>query len=352
MYYLTYRPRTINALDNSQVRDRLQNLLKSKKNIPHALLLVGSKGMGKTSTARILAKSLNCLENAYADKGDSFEPCNSCKNCMSIDSGSSPDVIEQDAASNRGIDEIRRLIKEAAFSPMMGRYRVYIIDEAHMITTDAFNALLKTLEEPPQSVIFILATTNEEKIPRTIISRCVRIPFGQAEISDIEHMLQRITKEEGVDLPKDLIHMIAQYSDRSFRDAAKLLEELIMQNKLTREEAEKYLGIRAKDHLLKIMNTTDLQGALSWVEEFTQNGGNIKLTLEDMLLKLKNQLLLKTKVDEGEEDLGYSLSEITTLMKLLHEAYNAIRISPIESLPLEIALVEFYNGRKKLEIKK
>ena len=199
MFYLKYRPQTIGELDNTQVREKISNLLKTK-DIPHAMLFVGSKGMGKTSTARIAAKAVNCLENLFAGKGTSSEPCNTCSNCTSIDKNSSPDVVEQYAASNRGIEEIRKLIKESSFAPMAGRYRVYIIDEAHMITPDAFNALLKTLEEPPKTVLFILATTNEEKVPTTIISRCVRIPFGQANKADIFHMLDRMIKKEHLEV--------------------------------------------------------------------------------------------------------------------------------------------------------
>lgn len=346
MYYLTHRPRTITELDNTQVREKMGKLLGSK-HIPHAMLFVGPKGMGKTSTARIVAKALNCLENVFAGKGTSTEPCNTCNNCISIDTGSSPDVVEQDAASNRGIDEIRKIIKEASFAPMTGSYRVYIIDEAHMITTDAFNALLKTLEEPPKTVIFILATTNEEKLPTTIISRCVRIPFGHAEKKDIEHMIDRIAKKEQITLPEEIKTLISTYSDNSFRDAAKLFEELVTQDKLTVDTAEDYLGIRAKQNLLAIMKSEDLSSALKWIEDFHDNGGNIKRTIEDMLQMLKKQLLLKSKVSSEGVDLGYSIGEITVLLKLFHEAYNAMKMSPIESLPLEIAVVEFYNQRKR-----
>lgn len=346
MYYLTHRPKTITELDNTQVREKMLHIL-SSKHIPHAMLFVGSKGMGKTSTARIVAKSLNCLENKFAGKGSSIEPCNTCPNCISIDTGSSPDVVEQDAASNRGIDEVRKIIKESAFAPMTGRYRVYIIDEAHMITTDAFNALLKTLEEPPKSVVFILATTNEEKIPSTIISRCVRIPFGQAEITDIEHMLSRIAKVENVPLTNELKTLIATYSDNSFRDAAKLMEELVTQDKMTVDDAESYLGIRAKQQLLAIMKSESLTESLKWIEEFTDNGGNIKRVIEDMLQTLKKQLLFKSNVTTDQKDLGFSIQEITMLMKLLHESYMNLKVSPIESLPLEIAVVEFYNLRKQ-----
>mgnify|MGYP000943718051 CR=1 FL=1 len=346
MYYLTHRPRTIAQLDNTQVRDKMEKIL-SAKTIPHAMLFVGSKGMGKTSTARIVAKALNCLENKFAAKSESFEPCNTCTNCISIDTGSSPDVVEQDAASNRGIDEVRKIIKESAFAPMTGTYRIYIIDEAHMITTDAFNALLKTLEEPPKTVIFILATTNEEKIPSTIISRCVRIPFGSAVTADIEHMLDRIAQEEKIPLTDELRTLISTYSDNSFRDAAKLLEELVVQQKLTVEDAENYLGIRAKQQLLSIMQAQSLAESLQWVEEFSENGGNIKRVIEDMLQTLRKQLLLKSNVTSETTDLGYTLQEVTMLMKLLHEAYINLKISPINSLPLEIAVVEFYNHRNK-----
>lgn len=346
MYYLTYRPKTISELDNSQVQQKIKNILQSKT-IPHAMLFVGPKGMGKTSTARIMAKTLNCLENSFAGKGDSIEPCNTCSNCLNIDTGASPDVVEQDAASNRGIDEIRRLIKEAAFAPMTGRYRIYIIDEAHMITTDAFNALLKTLEEPPKTVIFILATTNEEKVPKTIVSRCVRIPFGQAKKEDIMHMLERVAKGEKVTIPPELNTLISTYSENSFRDAAKLLEELVSQKKLTLDDARTYLGVRARENLLEILNKKPLSDSMGWIEEFTKEGGNIKRHIEDMLQLLKEQLLLKSGVTTDTMDLGYSIGEITQLMKLLHEAYNSMKFSPIESLPLEIAVVEFYNLKKK-----
>lgn len=346
MFYLKYRPQTIGELDNTQVREKISNLLKTK-DIPHALLFVGSKGMGKTSTARIAAKAVNCLENLFADKGTSFEPCNACSNCTSIDKNSSPDVVEQDAASNRGIEEIRKLIKESSFAPMAGRYRVYIIDEAHMITPDAFNALLKTLEEPPKTVLFILATTNEEKVPTTIISRCVRIPFGQANKADIFHMLDRMIKKENLEVSDDIKNIIYKYCDNSFRDAAKLLEELTLQGKHTIEEAQQYLGVNSKYSLLTLIKSKPLNESLSWVEEFSSSGGNIKRTIEDMLKILQQQLLLKSGIAVETEDIGFTVTEIAKLMKLLHEAYKNLKITPIERLPLEIAIVEFYNLKKQ-----
>lgn len=343
MYYLKYRPRTIEELDNTQVKQSIKNILQSKE-LPHAFLFIGPKGMGKTSTARIFAKAVNCLHNSFAGKSDSIEPCNTCSNCTSIDVSSSADVMELDAASNRGIDEIKKLIKESVFAPMTGKYRVFIIDEAHMITHDAFNALLKTLEEPPESVIFILATTNEEKVPVTIQSRCFRIAFGSAKKDDVAHQLNRIIKGENLQISPELIQLITQYSENSFRDAAKLLEELVIQNKFSVEEAKNYLGIRAKENLLKIMSEKPIAEALLWIDEFITNGGSVKFILEEILELLREQLLIKSKVKVGD-DLGYTIGEISSLLKLFTEAYGSLRITPIPSIPLEIAVVEFYNQR-------
>lgn len=346
MFYIKHRPRRIEDLDNSQIKEKITNLLESK-NIPHALLFVGPKGTGKTSTARIVAKSLNCLENSFSGKGSSFEPCGKCINCKNIESDSSPDVVEMDAASNRGIDEVRKLIKEASFSPMTSKYRIYIIDEAHMITKDAFNALLKTIEEPPETVIFIMATTNEEKIPDTIISRCLRLSFGRAKKQDVKDMINRISKKEKIDVNEELLEIISEHSDYSFRDAAKMLEELFVQNALDAKTAEKYLGIRAKGSLLTFMSKNDLKNTLSWLEEYTENGGNSKLLIESSLEILRKNLLAKSMGDTSEDDLDFSLKEISKLIGLFHEAYNMTKSSPIEELPLEIVVVEFYNFRSK-----
>jgi len=347
MFYLTYRPKTINELDNVRVKERMRKILESK-DLPHAFLLVGPKGMGKTSTARIFAKAVNCLKNKFAGKSDSIEPCNKCANCTTITSGGSPDVVEQDAASNRGIDEIRKLISEASYSPMSGKYRVYIIDEAHMITPDAFNALLKTLEERPKTVIFILATTNEEKIPVTIISRCVKISFGLAQKADLLHMLKRIIKSEKISVSDFFLEMITNYSENSFRDSSKLLEELITQNKLEVDEAKKYLGIRTKGNILQIIEKEDLKEAMIWTTEFVENGGNVKRLIEDILLTLQNQLVSKSTEDSDFHQLDFTLKELSQLIKLFHDAYQMLKISPVAELPLELAIVEFYNERNQV----
>lgn len=357
MFYLKYRPKTIQELDNSQVREMVKNIL-SAKEIPHAFLFVGQKGTGKTSTARIFAKAVNCLQNKFSHTSPkslkfpisppSFEPCNSCKNCLSIDSSSSPDVTELDAASNRGIEDIRNLVRESSFYPMTNRYRVYIIDEAHMITNDAFNALLKTLEEPPPSVIFILATTNQEKIPKTIASRCFFLNFARAKKSDMASMLKKIVAKENIKIDEQLLTLIARYADHSFRDAAKMLEELVTQGKLSYEQGKQFLGI-LRDNFFETLQNKDLKASLSWIEGFNQSGGNIKHLIELLLDDLRLALLSKNGVKTDElADFSFETDEIVLLMKLLTEAYNNLRISPIESLPLEIAVVEFYNSKNKL----
>jgi len=241
---------------------------------------------------------------------------------------------------------VKNLIKEAAFAPMSGRYRVFIIDEAHMITTEGFNALLKTLEEPPASVMFILATTNEEKIPKTILSRCFKILFGKAGKQDVIRMLERINKKEKLTVSEDVLKLIADHSDNSFRDAAKLFNELMIQNKLEENEARGYMGVRSKQSLFEILQTKPLKDALIWIDEFSRTGGNIKSLMEELLEELRGGLLFSYGVI-GEEDYKVKLTqkEIILLLKLLQDSYTFLRSTPIESIPLELAIVEFYNKR-------
>lgn len=341
MYYLKYRPKTVSELDNSFVKPKIQNILKSAS-LPHALLFIGSKGMGKTSTARIFAKSLNCFNTLFAKDNGVIEPCNECQNCISIDTGNSPDVVEQDAASNRGIDEIREIIRNAGFAPMTGKYRVHIIDEAHMITNDAFNALLKTLEEPPSTAVFILATTNEEKLPKTIVSRCVRVPFGTAKKEDILQMIDRIVKAENLTVSNELKDIIFNYCEGSFRDACKILEDLAIQSKLSPHEARAYLGVRSWGNLIEMLDQKNLATTMKWIVEFGEQDGDTAKLIEETLLILQSELISRST---GKEPIykNLTLNKISLLIRLLHEAHNTMKISPIDTLPLEIAIVEFYN---------
>src|SRR3989338_4754523 len=345
MFYLKYRTKTVEELDNTKVKEIIKKLLQLQS-LPHAFLFFGQKGTGKTSTARIIAKAVNCLSNDYASSERSesrssrsrqtrqprstwqartvknIEPCNTCRNCLSVDSSSSPDVIELDAASNRGIEDIRNLIKEASFFPMVNRYRVYIVDEAHMITNDAFNALLKTLEEPPASVIFILATTNQEKIPKTILSRCYFINFGRAKKSELIAMLNKIIQKEKINIDKELLELIARHADHSFRDATKILEELVTQNKLNLEAGRRFLGLM-RENFLETLQANDLKATLTWIEEFSQSGGNFKNLIEQLLEDLRIALLNKNGVKLEETDhIALDVTDVVVLMKLLSEAYK------------------------------
>jgi DNA polymerase-3 subunit gamma/tau len=204
-YYLKYRSRKLKELDLKSVRDALTEIVLSE-NIPHAFLFSGPKGTGKTSAARIIAKVINC-ENR---KKSSVEPCNKCEQCKLIDSGGNIDVIELDAASNRGIDDIRTLRDAVKLSPAQAKSKVYVIDEAHMLTTEASNALLKTLEEPPEHVYFILATTNSEKLIGTIRSRTTEIKFRKAEPEELLRSLKRVVKGEKIKVEDEALMMIAK----------------------------------------------------------------------------------------------------------------------------------------------
>ena len=199
VFYLKYRPQKIEDLDSLEVKERLSKVL-SSKSLPHAFLFTGPKGLGKTSTARIVAKSINCEK-----KGTGSEPCNKCESCKSITDGTNLDVIEIDGASNRGIDEIRDLREKIRLTPASSPKKIYIIDEVHMLTTEAFNALLKTLEEPPAHVVFILCTTEPQKVPPTIISRCFHVIFKRASETELMSSFNRIVKGEGLNIDKEAL---------------------------------------------------------------------------------------------------------------------------------------------------
>ncbi len=347
MFYLKYRPQTISDIDNTKVKEQFTLLLQNQK-IPHALLFTGPKGTGKTSSARIIAKAINCQNNLFAQKSKSFEPCNTCDNCISITKGNSADVVEIDAASNRKIDEVRELIDKIKFMPIHSRYKVYIIDEIHMLTKESFNALLKTLEEPPKNTVFILATTEVDKLPKTVQSRCIQCVFPKASKADIIHMLSRITTGEKIKVAEPVLEFIANHSDNSFRDAAKIFEQVMLQENLTIDGVKNIIGLQLeKDDLLYLIEKNKLADILTVLQSYEDKGGDFKVLIEVHLQKLHQLLLQKNGIAiDTSETYNLSMLQITKLIKLFQEAYNLLKVSPIESLPLEVAIVEYFNQSK------
>lgn len=343
MFYLKYRPQTIEEIDNKEARQKLSAFL-SSDSLGHAFLFSGPKGTGKTSSARIVAKSINCTNK----KKDSIEPCNKCENCIAITKGNSVDVIEMDAASNRKIDDIRELISQVIYSPITSKYKVYIIDEVHMLTKEAFNALLKTLEEPPSTVIFILATTEPEKLLTTIRSRCLSVEFTKAKKDDILRMLNRITTGEKITISDEVLNETVIHSDNSFRDASKLLEEFVNtyvsdQDRKSVENLRKVVGLRKDIHeFLGYIEGKKTKQALEYLTDFDEHGGNARTLIESCMAIFHGLILYKHKLIKSvHKEYSFSIKEISLLIKLFTEAYNTMKYSPIEILPLEIAVIEY-----------
>ncbi|HDH41198.1 MAG TPA: DNA polymerase III subunit gamma/tau, partial [Candidatus Altiarchaeales archaeon] len=260
--------------------------------IAHAYLFAGPHGTGKTSTARILAKALNC------EKGPTPLPCNKCSNCIEISRGESLDVLEIDGASNRGIDEIRELRERIGFSPIKARYKIYIIDEVHMLTHPAFNALLKTLEEPPHYVIFIFATTDPDKLPLTIISRCQRFDFRRIGTSDILRRLTQIVKEEKIDVTPQALELIARASENSMRDAEKILDQLTSYTleKINEKDVSQALGMVEDEFLARLTENLyhrDVLSNIKIIHQLIEKGKNPRWIVKGWLNWLRDLAMIK-----------------------------------------------------------
>ncbi|MEK7061375.1 MAG: DNA polymerase III subunit gamma/tau [Patescibacteria group bacterium] len=334
-FYLKYRPQTLEDLDLDLVREQLKKIV-SSGNIPHAFLFAGPKGTGKTSAARIMAKIVNCESKN--------SPCNKCQQCISIMKGNNIDVIELDAASNRGIDDVRVLRDTIKLSPAYAKKKVYIIDEAHMLTLEASNALLKTLEEPPDHVLFILATTNPEKLIETIRSRTTSIEFHKANPEETVRSLTNVVKGEKLKIDKDTLLSISKMSDGSFRDAVKILEQLVSQKiKLEKAEVEEYLfkkkAFNQKD-FINILLAKDGNKALLEIDDFVKKGVGVENVIDSLIIVLRESLLVKVGL-AGEEITNISKEELILLIELLLYARSQIALSPIEELPLEMAVIKW-----------
>lgn len=345
VFYRKYRPQKLSELDSESVRNSLFSILDSKE-IPHALLFTGPKGLGKTSAARIVAKIANC------QKRTSIEPCNRCDQCVSITNGTNLDVLEIDAASNRGIDEIRDLREKIMLAPGSAKKKIYIIDEVHMLTTEAFNALLKTLEEPPSHAIFILCTTEMHKVPETIRSRCFHVGFRKADGKELSRSLKRIILDEKIAIDDEAIAEIAQSSDGSFRDAAKLLEVARFRQgrkKIDSDVIADIIGnsIHAKDLIVALKNK-DTKDALSWLQTSIEKGLNIKVWIEDWLSGLHNRLLLYYQIQSGpvaSELEEFSEGDVKKLILLFTRAHQEMKTAVIPQLPAELAIIEYCSNK-------
>ncbi len=350
-----YRPQKIEELDLISIREGLGKVLKSGK-IPHAFLFAGPRGIGKTSAARIIAKAINCLKQTTNNKEQKVhpeslsrgEPCNQCDQCLSITAGNNIDVLEIDAASNRGIDDIRELREKIKLAPARAQYKVYIIDEVHMLTTEAFNALLKTLEEPPEHAIFILCTTAPEKLPETIISRCLRFNFKRPTIKEITEKLEKIVKEEELKVEKQALMEIARGVDGSFRDANKVLEQASFESKeinleTVREVLGQAVGFEPKK-LIGFLANRKIKEAVEEINRLTEAGANLRFYLGQLLDELRALLLRNygLEIDGQEtEEIDLSNGEIKELIHLFSRAAIELKEAVIPQLPLEMAVIEW-----------
>ena len=348
--YRRWRPQDFSALVGQEViRTALTEAIKTDR-IAHAYLFSGPRGTGKTSTARILAKALNCLQ------GPTPSPCNECENCVRINQGVAMDVVEIDAASNRGIDEMRDLRERVRLAPVEGLYKIYIIDEVHMLTTEAFNALLKTLEEPPASVVFILATTEPQKIPATIHSRCQRYDFRRLSVEETAAYLAQVAQGSGIDADEDALKLIAARSDGGMRDALSLLDQCsLSDDKVTAETVRALLGLVGREGirpLAQALGAADVAGVLRTMRQLMAQGRDVKQVLDELAAYLRAVLFQLTVPDFAEIELtderevlakigrDFTPERLMGITKRLHDLVGQLRWSQQPRALAELGLIE------------
>jgi len=354
MYQVLYRkwrsPTFSDVIGQDHVTTTLRRSLEAGR-LSHAYLFTGPRGTGKTSCARILAKAVNC------EQAQNGEPCNSCALCLGIDSGSILDVIEIDAASNNGVDNIRDLRDETNFTPSQGKYRVYIIDEVHMLSAGAFNALLKTLEEPPSYVIFILATTEVHKLPATVLSRCQRFDFHRLSAEDIAQRLLRVAGQEGLDLEEGAAMLLARVADGAMRDAYSLLDRCRVEGEaITAQAVAKCIGMADRRYLFELTDAfleRDIAACLELVNRLYQDACEMERLCEELLAHLRNLLILLTVRNPKEfllctdDDLklyhaqagSCSTPQLLRYMEILESTGASLRRSADRRMEMEMGLI-------------
>lgn len=372
VFYRKYRPQKFSDfIGQEHIIQTLTNAL-SAGNFSHGYLFAGPRGSGKTTMARIFAKVLNCVGRKLGK--DSFEPCNKCQHCKEITAGRALDLIEIDAASNRGIDEIRALREKIRFAPTKAGYKIYIIDEVHMLTKEAFNALLKTLEEPPAHVVFIMATTEPQKVLPTILSRVQRFDFHRADVSELKKLIKKVANAEKIKIDEDSVELLSQLSFGSFRDALSLFGQVASLRRtaassIAVEQIQQILGLAQEKSIFEFIQSIaqrDRQAAFELISKLHLQGidlENFTVKLVEILRKIallklgEEQLFDLTKEQQQEVRRLAELFEIDALMRMIEKfayAVNQIKSAPLPQLPLEMVVYEYtqnQNAKIKMPVR-